>query len=291
MSYERLPTQLHELLRQKLSPRQQLPAKHAEFARVEAYWHIGRIIVEQEQDGRERADYATELVESLSHALTAEYGPGYAPRQLWLFKQFYLVFPILRTSCAELETTPSSLRRELTWSHYRLLIRLADSLQRNFYLHAAADEAWSVRALNELIHSRYYEQTVLGEDFLTSASLPHLGSTGRASRRTRLARARRVLLNLPGWAYIARRTADVPLTDPRPDLLFYHYRWRRLLGIWLAEPTAPLAEAVREQLRTWQRVAPPGDESPLGLLADGNGRIRPVVLDGRPLPPELPSQL
>jgi hypothetical protein len=88
-----------------------------------AYWHIGRRIVEEEQQGKLRADYGKQLVKDLSSTLATEFGSGFSAPNLWLMRQFYLTFPILY-----------AVSRELTWTHYRALIRLEDPSKREFYI-------------------------------------------------------------------------------------------------------------------------------------------------------------
>lgn len=266
-------TELHHLLRQKLSPRQDTPTRPREFARVEAYWHIGRIIVETEQNGLARAEYGIELIPALSQGLTEAYGPGYGVANLWWFRQFFLTFPILHTACGESNTSHPTLRNELTWSHYRLLLPLENEQERAFYLHTAADERWSVRTLKALMHSRYYHQVALGEDALLRDPLP---SSTRTSRRARVAQVRQSLLARPGWAFVERRHADLPLAEPKPDLLFYQYHQQRLVGVWLGEYHAALAEAVRRQLASWRNALPTAGNGPFGLLVGASGAVTPV---------------
>lgn len=140
------------------------------FTMVESYWNIGRLIVEEEQSGKSRAEYGSQLIEELSTKLTKEFGKGFSSQNLWNMRQFYLSFPILSTPCRELETAESSfakndnqehaisLKRELTWSHYRLLMRVENKDARNWYMNEAVDENWSVRALERQINSLYYER-------------------------------------------------------------------------------------------------------------------------------------
>ena len=82
------------------------------FAMVQAYWSIGRVIVEDEQKGEKRAEYGKALIKDLSKRLTKDYGIGFNERNLWHMKDFYLTFPNV-----------NALRSELTWTHYRLLLR------------------------------------------------------------------------------------------------------------------------------------------------------------------------
>lgn len=113
-------------------------------AMVEAYWEVGRQIVEAQGD---RAEYGKHLMEYLSERLTKEFGKGFTRRNLFCMKQFYLAFPIVHTLCAQ-----------LSWSHYRLLIRVEDEKKRMFYMHEAIDQQWTVRQLDREIHSFYYER-------------------------------------------------------------------------------------------------------------------------------------
>lgn len=112
------------------------------FAMVEAYWSIGRMIVEEEQRGEKRAGYGTQLFQRLSERLCGEFGRGFSVQSLWNMRQFYQCFPIL-----------SALRRELTWTHYRLLLRVEKPAARAWYLTEAAEQNWSTRALERQIHS------------------------------------------------------------------------------------------------------------------------------------------
>lgn len=117
------------------------------FAMVQAYWHIGREIVEEEQRGKQRAEYGAALIEELSQKLTAEYGQGFNKTNLWYIKQFYLVFKNLH-----------ALRGELSWTHYRLLLKIEKEKVRQFYLSECVQSNWSTRQLERQINSFYYER-------------------------------------------------------------------------------------------------------------------------------------
>lgn len=123
------------------------------FAMVEAYWHVGRMIVEEEQHGRERAEYGAALIKNLSARLTQEFGRGFDERELRRMRQFYTLFPIR-----------DALRPELAWTHYRLLIRVEKQDARMWYLKEAADQNWSTRALERQIYSLYYERLLMSRD-------------------------------------------------------------------------------------------------------------------------------
>lgn len=123
------------------------------FAMVEAYWNVGRMIVEEEQQGEERAEYGVFLIGELSRRLMKEFGRGFSEPSLWNMRQFYQYFPIL-----------SALRRELTWTHYKSLIRVENQKARNWYMKEAAEQKWSTRALQRQINSFYYERMLLSSD-------------------------------------------------------------------------------------------------------------------------------
>lgn len=119
-------------------------------AMVEAYWRIGQRIVEQEQQGRDRAGYGEFLVKELSRELTGEWGHGFSVANLKNFRQFYRVFPDFEKG--------SAVRSLLTWSHYRLIMRLDDPAARRYYLNECADQRWSTRVLERHIQSGSFER-------------------------------------------------------------------------------------------------------------------------------------
>ena len=117
------------------------------------YWQIGQIIVEEEQNGASRAGYKAYLLKNLSEQLVAEFGQGYSRRQLELFRQLYLTFPIA-----------NALSSQLTWTHYKLLVRLDDPVKREFYMAEAMKNAWSVRQMERQINSLLYDRLLLSQD-------------------------------------------------------------------------------------------------------------------------------
>jgi hypothetical protein len=109
------------------------------FAMVEAYWQIGRRIVEEEQQGKDRADYGASLIKDLSKQLTTDFGKGFSAANLANFRQYYLTFPTNEKFYV--------LCRELTWTHYRLIMRVENEKAREYYLTEAAEQNWSSRPL------------------------------------------------------------------------------------------------------------------------------------------------
>jgi predicted nuclease of restriction endonuclease-like (RecB) superfamily len=116
------------------------------FAMVEAYWKIGKEIMEA-QDNNTRAEYGKHLLSYLAGRLTIEFGKGFTETNLKYMRQFYAVFPIRHTLCDE-----------LSWSHYRLLMKIDNAERREFYLKECAESNWSVRQLERQINSFFYER-------------------------------------------------------------------------------------------------------------------------------------
>ncbi len=121
---------------------------------VQAYWQIGRVIVEEEQRGKKRADYGWALIEELAQRLTVDFGKGFDKSNLWHMRNFYLTFPDFLDAA----------RRELSWTHYRLLLRIEKDEARSFYEIEAANNRWSTRELERQIGSLLYERLALSRD-------------------------------------------------------------------------------------------------------------------------------
>lgn len=125
-------------------------------AMVEAYWEIGRRIVEEEQSGRERAEYGKEIIKNLSKELTEEFGKGFGERNIRNIRQFYILF-------SDYEKW-KSLISKLTWTHIQKVLRVSDEKARIFYLTEAAENMWSVRTLDRNISTLYYNRIVASID-------------------------------------------------------------------------------------------------------------------------------
>jgi predicted nuclease of restriction endonuclease-like (RecB) superfamily len=120
--------------------------KTANNAMVEAYWNIGRIIVEK-QSGNEKAEYGAALLKNLSKEMTKEFGKGFTLTNLKYMRQFYLTFP-----------KSHALSDQLSWTHYRLLMRVENENARNFYIEEAIKSNWSTRQLERQITTLFYER-------------------------------------------------------------------------------------------------------------------------------------
>ena len=123
------------------------------YAMVQAYWHIGRVIIEEEQKGEKRAEYGSGLLKELSKRLTKDYGKGFDESNLRYMRIFYLTFP----KC-------DALRHELSWTHYRLLIRVEKEEARSFYTIETINNNWSTRELERQINSLLYKRLTLSKD-------------------------------------------------------------------------------------------------------------------------------
>lgn len=120
---------------------------------VSAYWHIGREIVQEEQKGKNRAAYGAKLIEKLAERLSADFVKGFDSSNLWNMRRFYEAYPILDT-----------LRRELSWSHYRILMRVEKPEARSFYEIECVKNNWSARELERQKGSLLFERLALSKD-------------------------------------------------------------------------------------------------------------------------------
>ena len=125
-------------------------------AMVEAYWKIGRRIVEEEQRGKKRAEYGKEIVKNLSKELTEEFGKGFSRRTLWEMRKLYVYFSDYKKV--------RTLFAQLTWSHFQKVLRVSNEKARIFYLTEAAENMWSVRTLDRNISTLYYDRIVASID-------------------------------------------------------------------------------------------------------------------------------
>lgn len=214
-------------------------------AMVSTYWKIGKRIVEQEQNGSDRAEYGTHVLQILANDLTTEYGKGFGERSLRHYRQFYLSFKDLENWNTRVPN--------LTWSHFRTLLRVSDEAARIWYLNEAATQQWSVRTLDRNISSQYYyrllqspdkrpveeEMKQLTKDFQNdklefiknpvvaeflglSSNIDYTENTLEQSIITHI---QKFLLEMgKGYAFVARQQhIRTELDDFYIDLVFYNY--------------------------------------------------------------------
>lgn len=126
--------------------------RNANSVMVEAYWLIGKSIVEK-QGGKEKAEYGKGLIKELSERMTKDFGKGYSKRNLEMMRLLYITFPITQ-----------SLPTQLTWTHLQLILRVKNENARNFYINECIECNWSTRQLERQIHSLYYERILSSQD-------------------------------------------------------------------------------------------------------------------------------
>ncbi len=138
----KLTTQDESLLndaRQIIQEARNNAIRSVDFNRVMMYWRLGKRFFEEEQQGKERADYGAYIVKSLAKDLETEYGSGFGVRQLEQSRQFYRTYPIANT-----------LRSQLNWSQYRKLIQIDDPHKREYYELESVNNAWTARETERL---------------------------------------------------------------------------------------------------------------------------------------------
>ena len=146
-------TDFYAEIRQLIENAHKQVVKSVNSAMVFTYWEIGKRIVEEEQNGENRAEYGKFLLKNLSERLTQEFGKGFIERNLRFMRQFYLLFPIR-----------NALRSELSWTHYRLLFNVEKEEVRSYYLSESIESGWSARQLERQIGSFYYERILASQN-------------------------------------------------------------------------------------------------------------------------------
>jgi len=121
--------------------------------RVIMYWQIGKIIFEEEQQGKDRADYGKYLIKSISEEFQPQFGTGFSIRQLEMNRQFYRSFPIT-----------NALRSQFSWTHYRTLIRIENQDKKDFYIAETEKNNWTARQLERQVNSQLFERLLLSND-------------------------------------------------------------------------------------------------------------------------------
>lgn len=151
---ERLPSDvLFDEISQLLETARAQVQRQINTLMVQTYWHIGRLIVEHEQQGASRAAYGKVLLETLAQQLTERFGKGFDSRNLRNMRAFYVAYPIW-----------NAVRTELSWTHYRVLLRLENTAARDWYVQEAITHSWSSRALERQINVLYYERLLTSQD-------------------------------------------------------------------------------------------------------------------------------
>lgn len=159
LNYTDLINQIGELLQKG---REQV-AKSANTILVQTYWLIGRHIVEFEQNGNEKADYGSKLLDKIAKDLTKHYGKGFSRSNVFQIRQFYLRFSKIQTLSGQFEDS-ETLSNVLSWSHYIEILKADSELEINFYTKQAEKENWSVRELKRQMKSMLFHRLALSKD-------------------------------------------------------------------------------------------------------------------------------
>ena len=232
----------------------------ANSALLESYWAIGKIIVEDEQNGNAKAEYGKATLKNLSLQLTMKFGKGFDYTNLTNMRKFYQAFPILDT-----------LRQELSWSHYRLLSRLDTEQKKNFYLNEALQNNLNSRQLQREINSLAFERLVKhlphnkenlsienlikDPNIFDFLGLPqNIKNTERTVETAIINHLQSFLLEFgKGFAFVARQQHIVTDThDFFIDLVFYNYLLKCFVIVELK--TAELSHQYIGQLDMYVRM-------------------------------------
>lgn len=145
--------QFYTEIRQIIETARNNAIRSVDFSRVQMYWLLGKRIFEEEQQGKDRADYGAYLIRNLAEELTPLYGSGFSVRQLEQSRRFYRMYPIA-----------NALRSQLNWTQYRLLIQIEDPFKREYYELESVNNAWTARETERQINSMLYERLLLSND-------------------------------------------------------------------------------------------------------------------------------
>lgn len=140
-------------IKEIISVSQSRAIRSVDAERVLMYWHIGKVIFEEEQQGKSRADYGSFLIKSISHEFQPRFGTGFSIRQLELNRQFYRTF-----------SNTNALRSQFSWTHYRTLVRIDNEDKRDFYIAEADKNNWTARQLERQVNSQLFERLLLSND-------------------------------------------------------------------------------------------------------------------------------
>ena len=149
----RIKPELLAAVRGLITQARQQAVRAVDAERVLLYWHIGQVILEEEQHGADRAAYGSNLIKGLAAKLQPQFGSGFSERQLHWYVQFYRTFPIV-----------TALRSQFSWTHYRKLLQLDNADKREFYVAEAAKNNWSARQLERQVNSQLFERLLLSND-------------------------------------------------------------------------------------------------------------------------------
>ena len=148
-----LKTSLIQQIQTIISHAKEKAIRLVDTERVLMYWQIGKVIFEEEQQGKERADYGAFLIRSLADSLQPQFGSGFSVRHLERCRQFYRLFPIA-----------SALRTQFSWTHFKTLISIDNQDKREFYIAEASKNNWTARQMERQVNSQLFERLLNSND-------------------------------------------------------------------------------------------------------------------------------
>jgi len=254
---------------------------------VQTYWNIGRLIVEDEQQGKERAEYGKKQLEEIADTLTQEFGKGFDARNLRKMRQFYTTFPKW-----------DSVSTKLSWTHYRRVMRIENKEAREWYIRESIENNWSARALDRQISKLYYERLLSSKeklplkdeaqektqtlsvdtkdmlrdpyvfDFL---NLPHQSLLESNIEQALMDNLQQFLLELGrGFAFVSRQQRlHVEEQDFYIDLVFYNFKLKcfLLIDLKLGKLTHQDVGQMDTYVRVYDKFHKGEDDNPtIGLI-------------------------
>lgn len=253
---------------------------------VQAYWTIGHLIVENIEERQVGSGYGKKQIENLSHSLTREFGKGFDERNLRNMRRFYVVFP-----------NWNAVRTELSWTHYRILIRIKDPKAREWYLLESIEQNWSTRMLDRQVQVLYYERLLSSQNkevvkqeavyvakegpkvrsflrdpyVLDFLQLPSERLLERDLEQGLIDNLQKFLLELgKGFAFVARQQrVSTEDQDYYIDLVFYHYKLNcfLLIDLKLGKLTHQDVGQMDSYVRIYdEKHRAEGDQPTIGLI-------------------------
>ncbi|KTC99864.1 hypothetical protein Lgee_1119 [Legionella geestiana] len=256
-------------------------------AMVSVYWNVGRLIVEHEQRGKARAEYGSQQLKNLAERLQSEFGKGFYERNLRRMRAFYLAWPIWTT-----------VRSELSWSHYRSLIQVENKAAREWYFQECLEQGWSARALERQIDKLYFERLLTSKDkkpvmeeanyhtaqlkldarnflrdpyILDFLNLPHHLALESNIEQALMDNLQQFLLELgKGFAFVARQQrVSTEDEDFYIDLVFYNFKLKcfLLIDLKLGKLTHQDVGQMDTYVRIYDELRKGVDDNPtIGLI-------------------------
>ncbi len=284
-----LPEELLSDLRKMIDRAREAVASTVNSTLAMLYWHVGAR-VQSEVLQHERAEYGKKIVATVSRLLAAEYGKGFSEKSLWRMIQFYELFPD--------QEIVAALLRQLSWTHFTILIPIKDPVKRSFYAEMCRIEKWNYRTLERKIRSLLFERTALSKkpESLIEAEIEMLRKEDRLTpdlvfrdpyfleflnlndryfekdlEDAIMRELEQFILELgSGFSFLARQKCIViDEEDFHIDLLFYNRDLKRLVVIELKlDDFRAEYKGQMELYLRWldKHERRPGEESPIGLI-------------------------